>query len=143
NTSCSRRSPAGRRARPTVSGCSGSRSPSISAGTSSISAGRGAPPGWIRTRRGSETRRPSRDTWAEGLGSTLANAAAGHRDTLRAEAPCVFALVAGHQPPVRGDHPPPWQPFADREDRAHGAGGSRVAGLLGHFAVGGHLPPAK
>lgn len=55
----------------------------------------------------------------------------------------MFEFVPGHQSAVRGDDPPPRQTLADREDRPYGAGGSCVAGLLGHLPVGRNFSRAK
>jgi hypothetical protein len=47
--------------------------------------------------------------------------------------------MAGGQPPVGGDHPPPRETFPAGQDVPDRSGGARVPGLLGDLAVGDHL----
>src|SRR2546426_8617810 len=55
----------------------------------------------------------------------------------------MLLFVAGDQPAVPRDHPPPRESVAGREDSAHGPGGPRVASLLRHLTVGGDLSGSK
>jgi hypothetical protein len=52
----------------------------------------------------------------------------------------VLPLVTGHQPPRRGDHPPPRHGFVGHaQEVANGACGAGEASFCGHVAVGHDL----